>query len=99
MKSSERCKNTFQGDRCKRERGHETSSTDNPNVHFGQFTMWNEQGELLKVQGAQPRKRNRTFNRAVRNLTSLPLKTLHPVIRGDLQKHVDSIIAHFGGAR
>lgn len=99
MKSSERCKSTFQGDRCKRNHGHETSSTDNPNVHFGAFTMWNEQGALLKVQGAQPRKRNRIYNRAVRNLSSLPLKTLHPAIRADIRHHIDPLIAHFGGGR
>jgi hypothetical protein len=97
VKSSERCKETYQGDRCTRERGHETSSKDNPNVHVGGFTMWNENGQLLKVQGAEIRKRNRTMNRAVRNLSSLPLKTLHPVIRKELSSHVNQIIAHFGG--
>lgn len=75
MKSFQRCKAHFQGDRCKKERFHDSDfSLDNSEEatrHQGSFTIWKGSGDsktvLAKAQGAVPRvHRNRRLNRFLR---------------------------------
>lgn len=99
MKSSERCKATYQGDRCTRERDHENTSKDNPQVHLGEFTMWNNETVLFQRNGTHMRKRSRAANRAVRAISSLPTGSPDPLIREHIKKHLDNITNFFGGKR
>lgn len=96
MKSVYRCKETFQGDRCKREGDHTTASQDNPNVHAGEFTMWNDQGVLLKVQGAQPRKRSRSANRAIRQIGQININEKNPLVRAEMIRTLGNLEKFFG---
>lgn len=99
MRSSERCKATYQGDRCKRERDHENTSKDNPQVHLGEFTMWNNETVLFQRNGTRMRKRSRAANRAVRAIGSLPMDDQNPLVREQIKKHLDNIVTFFGGKR
>jgi hypothetical protein len=54
-----RCKENFQGDRCKKEANHQLSVAENPDPqHQGSFTIWEGEGDskkvLAKAQGAIP---------------------------------------------
>lgn len=97
MRSIYRCKETYQGDRCKRERNHETESKDNPSIHFGDFSLWSKDGAVLKKEGAQIRhKRNRQANRAIRLLPTLEYKSTNTQIRQSILDHLNKLIAFFG---
>lgn len=77
VKSSIRCKSTFQGDRCRFHVGHIELIADQPNavavqhMHAGQFTCWDDDGVKGKAIGAENHhRRNRLANRTSRQLTS-----------------------------
>lgn len=66
MKSADRCKHHYQGDRCQRSRGHDSLLDIKPNAkHVGQFTAWTGSGDdkvvVAKAIKTSMRK-NRRFN-------------------------------------
>lgn len=68
MKASMRCKHTFQGDRCRKEVGHDSNLRLSPDPwHQGQNQRWNEE----KNEELHPASRfNRGTLRGLRNLVS-----------------------------
>lgn len=97
MRSVDRCKSTFQGDRCKRERDHENTSKDNPQVHTGEFTMWTGEQVLFQKRGTHLRKRSRAANRTVREISSLNLNETKPEVRAAIKEYLGKIEKFFGG--
>jgi hypothetical protein len=73
MRAIDRCKEHFQGDRCKKERMHAAETHPNrDHFHQGSFTAWSGEGDSKKVE-AQTRpfvkvRRSRTANRVFRAL-------------------------------
>ena len=66
-----RCKEHFQGDRCRKEEHHESEVALKPDpVHVGQFSAWEGSGDSKKLVAAATiskphQKRNRRLNRFV----------------------------------
>lgn len=70
MKSADRCPQHWEGDRCKKSRGHDSELSMTPgNPHIANFTAWTGEGDSKKAVACyQPKapKRNRTVNRVIR---------------------------------
>jgi len=71
VRSAERCKEHYQGDRCREPRGHSSPLALSPDPqHAGQFNVWTGDGDSKKLlRGTENRfKRSRFFNRAFRRV-------------------------------
>lgn len=98
MRSVERCKEHFQGDRCKKELNHALSV--NPNVdelHRGNFTVWQGSGETQEplVRTTMKHKRNRIANRVVRHLPTV--QNVRAPLRKLVIAQCDQLVKHFRG--
>lgn len=70
MKSEDRCKEHFQGDKCRGLAGHDSPINMEPDpVHVGQFQAWDGSGDAKRKVAtfvAKAPKRNRVVNRITR---------------------------------
>lgn len=71
MKAADRCKETRQGDRCKKLAGHHFSVSAEPDpIHMGNFAAWKGEGDdktLLAGFKNKAPKRNRKANRFLKS--------------------------------
>ena len=99
MKSSERCKSSFQGDRCRFHMAHlsqDNSADPMQNFHVGAFTVWDDEGVVqAKAAGAEmSQHRNRRANQVFHTLTGDGAERFNPsAVKEDLGK----LAVFFGG--
>jgi len=69
MRAENRCKEHFQGDKCRKHLRHTSNLLVNPDpVHVGQFNAWTGEGATKTLKGTIQRtapRRNRVINRIV----------------------------------
>lgn len=94
MKAIDRCKETLNGERCKKARFHDFETNQNPDeVHQGDFSAWKGKGDkvtvLAKAKGAVPCIRKSAL-RQVDKL--LRLADRHAAVGGEHTKTAKAII-------
>lgn len=101
MKSSERCKSSYQGDRCRFHMAHlsqDNSADPMQNFHVGAFTVWDDAGVVqAKAAGAEmSQHRNRRANKVYRILTGSELST-NVTNQAAIKEDLGKLEAFFGG--
>jgi RAB protein geranylgeranyltransferase component A len=100
MRASERCKENYQGDRCKKAKNHDLSVNQNPDrVHVGSFTAWDTDGLIVARLQKKAPKRSRAANRIVRAICA---KQFNPNLvprkeRKTMKYFLDMAVKHFRG--
>jgi len=104
MKSTDRCKEHFQGGRCNKYRNHHLSVSAEPDaLHVANFSAWKGEGEgktlVARFEKKTPR-RSRIANRMYRELVVDPPPYNTDIgIRKVMKFQLEQLAKHFGGAR